>query len=269
MTVICEAVRRQALHFFSVVPHPTSPAWRQVEGEFCIVVLHPLPFAQIVEPRSDLSEGDVDAAIAEARTHVRARGKDLLAWMTGPDVPWLGDALAARGLLNEDTPGLEAIENAMALVRPPAGSDNSDVEVTQVTTLEQYAAGSRVQMSAFGVPSEQRATAEAELAERWDEIIAPGSRQLFWNASIEGKVVACASAVVADAGLNLLGGAVDPSARGCGAYRALVEARWQEAVRRGTPALTVQAGRLSGPILAKLGFEHLAEMPVYVDELPA
>jgi hypothetical protein len=33
-----------------------------------------------------------------------------------------------------------------------------------------------------------------------------------------------------------------PTHRSRGAYRALVHARWLEAVRRGTPALTVQAG---------------------------
>jgi hypothetical protein len=35
-----------------------------------------------------------------------------------------------------------------------------------------------------------------------------------------------------------------------------VRARWDEAVRRGTPALTVSANDKSGPVLRKLGFER-------------
>jgi hypothetical protein len=53
--------------------------------------------------------------------------------------------------------------------------------------------------------------------------------------------------------------------RGRGIYRALVRARWDEAVRRGTPALVVQAGRMSKPILERLGFETVCEMHALVD----
>jgi len=39
-------------------------------------------------------------------------------------------------------------------------------------------------------------------------------------------------------------------ARGRGAYRALVAARWADAVERGTPALVTQAGAMSKPMLS-------------------
>ena len=48
-------------------------------------------------------------------------------------------------------------------------------------------------------------------------------------------------------------------ARGRGAYRALVRARWDAAVERGTPALTVMAGSMSAPILDRLGFATVGE----------
>jgi hypothetical protein len=51
-----------------------------------------------------------------------------------------------------------------------------------------------------------------------------------------------------------------PSARRRGVYRALVAERWREAVARDTPALTVQAGAMSRPILEKLGFITVAEV---------
>jgi len=73
--------------------------------------------------------------------------------------------------------------------------------------------------------------------------------------------------VVGDAGLNLFGGSVLPEARGRGVYRALIQARWDLAVANGTSCLTVQAGRMSRPIVERAGFEFLAPVRVYVDDL--
>jgi predicted acetyltransferase len=57
----------------------------------------------------------------------------------------------------------------------------------------------------------------------------------------------------------LSGGATAPWARGRGAYRALVRARWEDAAARGTPTLAVQAGSMSAPILRRLGFEKVMQ----------
>src|SRR6266542_2721124 len=56
-----------------------------------------------------------------------------------------------------------------------------------------------------------------------------------------------------------------PAARGRGAYRALVRARWDEAVRRRTPMLVVQAGSMSKPILRRLGFREVCEIRAFTD----
>ena len=64
-----------------------------------------------------------------------------------------------------------------------------------------------------------------------------------------------------------MGGAVLPEARGRGVYRALVHARWEQAVARGTPLLVVQAGPMSAPILTGLGFESHGELRLYADRL--
>jgi hypothetical protein len=82
--------------------------------------------------------------------------------------------------------------------------------------------------------------------------------QLRWLAFLDGRQAATAKAIAGPAGLLLIGGSTEPWARGRGCYRALVRARWEEAVRRGTPALVVQAGPLSEPILRRLGFERVA-----------
>jgi hypothetical protein len=46
-----------------------------------------------------------------------------------------------------------------------------------------------------------------------------------------------------------------------------VRARWNEAVRRGTPALVTQAGKMSRPILERLGFLEVACIEILLDEL--
>lgn len=56
---------------------------------------------------------------------------------------------------------------------------------------------------------------------------------------------------------DLWGGATLPAHRGRGIYRALVAARAQEARARGARFLTVDAGPMSRPILARLGFQFL------------
>jgi len=264
MGTVPDDVRRQALHPFSTLPPPDG--WRLVEGSHVFVLLHQLPYPQPVEPREGLAVTDLDTAIDEARTLVQEHGRGMLAWLTGPDHPWLGDALARRGLRNEDSPGFESVENAMALLGPPAGDGGEDVEVDVVESFDAFADGTRVELAAFDVPADGRAKMEAELEERFAEYATLANPFRRWNARLENRVVGTASATVGDAGVNLFGGGVLADARGRGVYRALVNARWMLAVKRGTPALTVQAGRMSRPVLERLGFELIAQMPMYVDE---
>ena len=80
----------------------------------------------------------------------------------------------------------------------------------------------------------------------------------FFLALHGGEPVGAALGSLLDAGINLSGGAVVPEARGIGVSTALVNARRAAAVRRDTPALTVQAGKMSRPILERLGFTPLA-----------
>lgn len=58
---------------------------------------------------------------------------------------------------------------------------------------------------------------------------------------------------------SLWGGSVHPDFRGKGLYRAMVEARVQEARRRNIAYLYVEAGEMSRPILERLGFQALSK----------
>ena len=86
-------------------------------------------------------------------------------------------------------------------------------------------------------------------------------------AYVDGDPVAQATAAFSEHGVTLFGGATLPAARGRGAYRALVAARWEDAVARGTPVLVTQAGAQSRPILARLGFREVCEIHALIDRV--
>jgi hypothetical protein len=260
---IPEPVRRQALNPFLELPLP--PGFRRVEREHFTALLHPMPFAQVMVP-GELGQGAVGAALEDARTLVREHGRFLLIWLVGPDHRPLGPRLEEHGLVHADTPGFEAVENAMALVAPPAGAAPRDVDVAQVETFEEFAASQRISAEVFEMTPAMHEEMEAGLTKRYEEYTTPGNPLLQLNASIDGRIVGTAAAGLGPAGINLFGGSVLAEARGRGVYRALTIARWELAIARGTPALTIQAGRMSKPIAERLGFRFIAAIDVYVDD---
>ena len=148
---IPEHVRQQALHPFTALPLPAG--WKQAEGAHVLVCIHNYPIAKVAEPR-DLAPEDVDAAVEEARALVRESGNDALVWWVEPSYEWLGPELERRGLVNEETPGFEPVENAMALVEPPSKEPPDDVAVTLVDSIDDLAASDRVTVEAFGMGAE-------------------------------------------------------------------------------------------------------------------
>ncbi len=63
---------------------------------------------------------------------------------------------------------------------------------------------------------------------------------------------------------SIWGGATVPDRRGQGFYTALLAARVQEAMRRQVRYLTIDAGAMSRPIVAKLGFEEITWAQAHV-----
>jgi hypothetical protein len=257
------SVREQALHPFRDVVPPVG--FETVERDDIFVSFHPLPFAKIVEP-ANLRPDAIETAVAEARGIVRERGGSLLAWWISPQHASIGERLEHLGLVNEDTPGFENIENAMVLIDPPAGEWDDDIVVAEVRSFEDYHASNHVTTSAFEVPQKMRDAMDVTLPKQYEEYATPGNSARQFNASIGDVVVGTASAVRGPAGVNLFGGSVLSEARGRGVYRALTHARWKFAVKCGTPALTIQAGRMSKPIVEQLGFTMVGQVRVYVDE---
>ena len=86
---------------------------------------------------------------------------------------------------------------------------------------------------------------------------APTDHARAYGAWIDGRLAGAGRAYFTPAGVMMAGGATAEWARGRGAYRALVRARWDDAEARGTPALGVHAKETSAPILRRLGFERV------------
>ena len=167
----------------------------------------------------------------------------------------LADALRAAGARDPEPP-LHASFTALATEEEPPAV--ASVDVRRVETYADFLTGLEIMLAAsdFGEDgtARQRAEAEETYARRRAR---PGGG---WLARVDGEPVAWAGAVAGPRGLFLAGGATLPSARGRGAYRALVRARWDDAVARGTPALVVHAQERSRRILEQCGFEVVCTM---------
>jgi GNAT superfamily N-acetyltransferase len=253
-------VRRLALYPFHELPR--SPDVEQVELDGAFIAINPWPGVQVVGIRGD-GPSDLQRTVEAARAVAREHGKTIVGWWVPPDQDHVAPGLEAAGLVNQDAPGFEAVENALALVEASPDELVDGVEVRMTETWDDYHAGARVVEEVFGFPP----VTEDDLRARYDDYRHPDNPGRGFVALVDGCVVGTAFASFGDAGVNLFGGSVLPEARGRGVYRALLQARWEAASSRGTPALTVQAGRMSRPICERLGFVFVAPVRVFVDAL--
>ena len=198
-----------------------------------------------------LLDGEVADAVAEVRELLRPTGTRVVGW-------WLTDRATPidveERLLGAGVRLVEhdyRLDGLLATTPPPPGPP--DVQVFRAATAEEWAAVRELQDGVFDNPPERRATREQLLTE-----FGRTNTALF-GARLDGELVGAGGATPSSRGMLLWGGSVRAQARGRGCYRALVRARWDEAVRRGTPALTVSANDTSGPVLRRLGFEKVLE----------
>jgi GNAT superfamily N-acetyltransferase len=210
-----------------------------------------------VAQRLRLRPERVEPVVAEVREIVRSRDKVELSWEVGSSAQPsdLVDRLLALGMRLDDDPHLVAV----VCTSPPERGPDA-VEVRRVEGFEDFATALRIAHTAFGGTVDDAPETQYGLW-RGDP------SQSRYLALAEGRAIASASATFTAHGAVLNAGATLPEARGRGAYRALVRARWDDAVARGTPALITQAGRMSLPILERLGFLEVARITVLIDRL--
>jgi hypothetical protein len=208
--------------------------------------------------RQHMRADEIDEVLEEVRSLLRERGREETQWEIGSaaEPPDLVERLLERGLIRDKEPYAVALVLTREPPPPPP-----EIVARRVETFEEYAAANAVQWEAFGMPPEEIEEGRAKLEERYAETV-----NVMHAAWLDGEIVAAGTAAPTEHGLLLYGGATLERARGRGAYRAVLHARWQEAVRNGTPALITQGGSMSRPILEGLGFERVGELHILMDE---
>ena len=203
--------------------------------------------------RFRLEAGEVEEVRAELHELLRARGRTGLTWEVGTHATPgdLTERLLALGLI-DDEPSPHVV--GMVLTEPLAAAP-PDVEVRRPETTEERLAAETIAAIAFGEPMPTEPPPPRD-----------DRNGAVYLAFVDGKPVARASAAFGEHAVSLFGGATLPEARGQGAYRALVAARWADAVARGTPVLVTQASPMSRPILARLGFREVCEIRILLDK---
>ena len=185
---------------------------------------------------------------------LRERGRTQTQWEVGSSAPaGLVDALSSAGCGRRDLRG-------RARAHAGAAADAAGLTARQVETLEELEAAGDVQWEAFEATPEEIAEKRSCCPSVSGEPLRV--RHGVW---LNGEMVCTGTAAATEHGLLLYGGATAERARGRGAYRALIRARWDEAVALGTPALITQGGSMSRPILERLGFERVGEVHMLLD----
>lgn len=198
--------------------------------------------------RLRLGEQELADAIADVDELMHESGTERASWwLTERSTP-AEDAFLAAGLQRDEA---DYLHSAMVLATEPPSVEG--VEVRRVETFEEFAESRRLALGAFANPH-QRDPTDEDLAVEWRHQVDP-----IFAVWLDGRMASVGRAIYTRAGGYLMGGSTAEWARGRGAYRAVVRARWDEAVRRGTPALAVGAGPMSRPILERLGFEQVLQ----------
>jgi hypothetical protein len=230
---------------FAPIPKGSSVA-RDDDGRICIV--QGTVWASITAPRFD--EHELDDVIAYV--HERVAPEKRQTWWIGPSArpANIVELLLARGFVRPpDGPEVRA----MALTSPPPAAPDG-IEVRRVENWDDFLASREVQWEAFDVPEERRELQRPHLRSDFEESLEHGVPVGFL-AHVDGKPAATGLAIPSERGVFLIAGSTAGWARGRGAYRALVRARWDYAVEQGTPALVTEAMvDTSYPILQRLGF---------------
>jgi hypothetical protein len=208
--------------------------------------------------RQRFGREELDEVLGEVRALLTERGRPSTQWEIGSraEPEGLVELLLERGLVRDSDP----VAIALALrTEPPAPP--AHLIARRVQSEEEYVAASQVQAAAFGAPPEELAEGAAIARDRWRR--SPTFMHGVW---LDGELIGAGNCTWTPHGLALFGGATLKRARGQGAYRALIHARWREAAQRANPALITQAGAMSGPILERLGFEPVGRIDILLDE---
>ena len=198
---------------------------------------------------SDLDEATADAVIDEQLAYFRANGLKFEWKVYGHDRPGdLVSRLVARGFEAEPPDDIMVLDVAAA---PPALLAEPAADVRRLTDPARLGDVQAIMEAVWGGDF-------SWVHERLGEAMAiPGYLRVY--VAYVGDVAACAGWTYFEKGhfAGLWGGSTLEAYRGRGLYNALLAARVREARARGVPYLTIDAGEMSRPIVARHGFQTI------------
>ncbi len=235
---------------------------RLVDPRFVIAFSPGTGSHSTVVQRLRITDDNVEEVVAEIRSLIAAKGRTVCSWEVADSATPadLVDRLLALGCVRDSD---EPLAIGMVLAKPP-GDGVRGVTARQVESLVEFEHAVRIALEAFG---SSQAVIEESLANAAKAYESEGHGWRTYLAFVDGEPVARATAGFTAHGVLLFGGATLASARGRGAYRALIRARWDDAVAAGTPVLVTHAGAMSRPILTRLGFCEVSQIHILIDEL--
>jgi hypothetical protein len=195
----------------------------------------------------------VDAVIARARTF----GQPDLQWM---DPAGLAGELEARGGAAGVVLDVLALDLSAGVPALPPAS----VEVTMRWATDFETAREAMALGVIGFGGELPPEDRIKTVASNDAANVPGGDGGMLVAYVGGRAAGSGGIVMADGVARLWGGVVAPSARGQGAYRAVLGARLGYGAANGATMALVK-GRIdtSGPILRRAGFGVFGQETLY------
>ena len=247
---------------------PLSPSARRRRLDHAYLSFQPggAPvFANVSAVRAGDAAG-LTRLSADAATWFATLGRTSFVWFLGPSTTPID---AAALLQAGGASPIAGAPKAMLLDREPAAG--ADADVRTVDSPEMLLQFRQLLAPAGGglLTDEIRAELVATNDAAWADLEALGGARRCYLAFAGDEPVAAATMLFTEVGLAMLsGGATAPHAQGRGFYRALVRARWDDALAAGYPMVATQAGGESAPILTSLGFRPVADLVVLSQSIP-
>ncbi len=210
--------------------------------------------------RNRFGEHELGRSVSMVREWFGRAGREDFTWIVGTrSAPTdLVERLLASGA--SPTPRDPEMA-AMVLTEEPAPIES--IEIRASKTFADSLVARDLMVETLAIPPDE-VPSDEEQRRLWEAGRKTDMRTFI--AYVDGIPAGRASCASTTAGpLELLNATVLPVYRGRGIYRALIRARWDEAVRRRTPILVTQAGALSRPILERVGFKTVGAIHRLID----
>jgi GNAT superfamily N-acetyltransferase len=261
MPLIPAGVRAFAEEPEALISESRPPEYRILRPTYCLFFTS-AGHGSVSRVRA--TPADVDLIIADVRSVLREHGCRRVVWHLGPSSrpEGLAELLRARGFVPATEHPFEPKWQAMALVEaPPPAPPGVTADLAQ--TYAEYVTALRIAIETFALPEDSAQAWLSNAPELWTQ--QDGVHRMTLLSRVEGRPVGFAFAGGGKDGVMLSGSGVLASARGRGAYRALVAARWKLAESLNTPALVIHAGAMSRPILERCGFDPVCRIETFED----